>query len=142
MREKLSAAWFKLVVPAQAASLFLAAFIHTGIGVPGVHEPAIAGAVFGESVCGLALLAGVFTMFAARDGWARMMLAGHILALAGVILGIIITSSDGTVTTANAIYHRILLVTVGTGLLLTVFEDGLFGGRDTRSESARSGAQS
>jgi len=104
-----------VLMVAEAVTFLLAALLHLGIPL-GFSEPRIIPAAIVEGLCGLFLavsLSGVVT----RTTWAwGSALAAHLVAVAGVLLGIIsLALGLGPSTVANTIYHRVIL-----GVLIVV----------------------
>jgi hypothetical protein len=96
-------------------TFLLAALLHVGIPL-GFSEPRILPAAIVEGLCGL-LLAVSTCALVARTTWAwGGALAAHLVAVAGVLLGIIaLALGAGPSTSANTIYHRVIL-----GVLIVV----------------------
>lgn len=114
-----------LLVAAQGIVLWIGAIAHTGIEVPlgfiVVSEPQILPAVLVEGACSLLLIGSSYAVFM-RKSWAWYgVLIAQTVALGGVLLGITaITLGAGPHTTANAFFHRAMLVLLVGGLLLVL----------------------
>jgi hypothetical protein len=104
-----------VLMVAEALTFLLAALLHLGIPL-GLSEPRILPAAIVEGLCGL-LLAGSTYAVVARTTWAwGVALATHLVAVAGVLLGITaLALGAGPSTVANTIYHRVIL-----GVLIVV----------------------
>src|SRR5260370_26321869 len=98
-----------VLMVAEAVTFLFAALMHVGIPL-GFSEPRIIPAAIVEGLCGL-LLAVSACAVVARTTWAwGAALAAHLVAVAGVLLGIIaLAIGAGPSTMANTIYHRGIL---------------------------------
>lgn len=111
-----------VVVAFDAVVFLLAAMLHVGIAIPlgntVITTDQIAPASVVEGLLGLVF---TFTTYAvyARKGWSWPLLTGaHIMALAGVLLGIwAIAEGYGPDSLWNDIYHRVMLVILVAGLI-------------------------
>lgn len=105
----------------EAITFLLAALLHAGIPVPlGFSEPRLIAAAIVEGLCWLFLSVSLVALFAhTRWAWTGV-LAAHLFAIAGVILGIFATSRSGAGGEANFIYHRAILVVLLVVLILLV----------------------
>jgi hypothetical protein len=99
----------------EAVTFLLAALVHLGIPL-GLSEPRIIPAAIVEGLCGLFLAVSTHAVFArARLAWG-VALAAHLVAVAGVLLGIAsLALGAGPSTVPNTIYHRVIL-----GVLIVV----------------------
>ena len=104
---------------ANAAFFFFGAVQHAGIAVGSFHEPLITPAAIVETLCGLCLLWGAATVFRnSKTPW-RTAVIMNFVALAGVLLGIAaLAAGAGPRTASNDLYHRIMLLLIGTSLLI------------------------
>jgi hypothetical protein len=103
----------------EAITFLLAALLHIGILTPpGFSEPHIVAAAIVEGLCWLFLSVGVSTMFAPKSWTWGVVVAAHLFAVAGVLLGIFATSGSGTNSELNFLYHRIILVVLLVVLVL------------------------
>ncbi|HKF35630.1 MAG TPA: hypothetical protein VKB35_01920 [Ktedonobacteraceae bacterium] len=104
-----------VLMVAEAVTFLLAALLHVGIPL-GFSEPRIIPAAIVEGLCGLFLAVSTYAVVA-RTTWAwGAALAAHLVAVAGVLLGIIaLALGGGPSTMANTIYHRVIL-----GVLIVV----------------------
>src|SRR5258708_12218427 len=102
---------------AEAVTFLFAALMHVGIPL-GFSEPRIIPAAIVEGLCGL-LLAVSACAVVARTTWAwGAALAAHLVAVAGVLLGIIaLAPGAGPRPMANPIYHRPILWGLFVGLV-------------------------
>ncbi len=98
-----------VLMVAEAVTFLLAALLHVGIPL-GFSEPRILPAAIVEGLCGLFLAVSTYAVFA-RTTWAwGTALAAHLVAVAGVLLGITaLALGAGPSTEANTIYHRVIL---------------------------------
>jgi hypothetical protein len=110
----------------EAATFALGAALHAGarisLGFTDLDEPRIIPATIVESACGLALAIGAFGLLSGR-AWGRpAALAAHVVALAGITLGMIaVAAGGGTSTELNDAYHRAMVGTLLLGLTLLVY---------------------
>ena len=105
------------------ATLFLfGAIQHIGFAVGRFHEPKIVPAAIVETICGSFLLWGSIAVFGHRSSYWGIALTGNLVALAGVLLGVVaLAIGRGPRTASNDLYHRIMLVLIGVSLLLLFF---------------------
>ncbi len=98
-----------VLMVAEAVTFLLAALLHLGIPL-GFSEPRILPAAIVEGLCGLFLAVSTYAVLA-RTTWAwGAALVAHLVAVAGVLLGIIsLALGAGPSTVANTIYHRVIL---------------------------------
>ena len=104
-----------VLMVAEAVTFLLAALLHLGIPL-GFSEPRILPAAIVEGLCGLFLAVSTYAVVArAHLAWG-VALAAHLVAVAGVVLGITaLALGAGPSTEANTIYHRVIL-----GILIVV----------------------
>lgn len=100
-----------------AALLFFGGVQHAGVAIGRFHEPIILPAAIVEAVCGLCLLWGAISIFTrSRSRWPFI---ANIVALAGVVLGMVsLALGAGPRTASNDLYHRIMLILIGAALLI------------------------
>jgi len=105
------------------AALFLFGGVqHAGIALGSFHEPKIVPAAVVETICGLFLLWGSIALFGYFSGYWKVALIGNLVALGGVLLGMAaLAAGRGPRTASNDLYHRIMLVLIGAGLLILFF---------------------
>ena len=110
-----------ILVVVEAATFLLASLLHLGIPLPlGLTQPQIIPATIVEGLCGLFLAISAYALFA-RKRWAwRAALAAHLFAVAGVLLGLLVTLRNPGSDVANAIYHRVILVVLVVVLILLI----------------------
>ena len=110
------------VMIANAALFFFGAVQHAGVVISSFHEPRIIPAAIVETLCGLSLACGAAAvLIRSRIGW-RMALVTNLVALGGVLLGMVALAAGlGPRTASNDFYHRIMLVLVGASLLVLFF---------------------
>jgi hypothetical protein len=103
-----------LLMALNAALFVFGAIQHTGIEIGGFHEPVIIPAAMVESVCALSLLWGLWAVFRGSEGFWRSALTGNLVALAGVLLGIVaLAAGRGPRTASNDNLHRAMLTLIG-----------------------------
>ena len=111
-----------LVMIANAALFLFGAVQHAGISVGKFHEPKIIPAAVVETICAIFLLWGGSAIFGHLSHDWKIALMGNLVALAGVLLGIVaLAAGRGPRTASNDLYHRIMLVLIGAGLLILFF---------------------
>jgi hypothetical protein len=106
-----------------AVTFAIGSLLHRGVRIPLgfalLTEPRILPATIVEGICALALAVAAYSLLARRPwAWAAAV-AGHAVALAGVMLGIAATAAPGRgpSTELNTIYHRVMLVALAASLL-------------------------
>lgn len=107
------------LMTANAALFFFGGVQHAGVTVGRFHEPLIIPAAIVEALCGLCLLWGAGTLFrGGRTRW-RTALITNLVALSGVVLGIVaLAIGAGPRTASNDLYHKIMLGLIAAALLL------------------------
>ncbi|MGH9582503.1 MAG: hypothetical protein ACRD4O_06160, partial [Bryobacteraceae bacterium] len=102
---------------ANAALLVFGAVQHAGIAVGPFRQPHIVPAAIVESICAAALIWGAAAMIAgARSAWGAA-LTGNLIAVAGVVLGIVsLDLRAGPRTASNDLGHRIMLALAAASL--------------------------
>jgi prepilin signal peptidase PulO-like enzyme (type II secretory pathway) len=116
---------FGLLVAAEAVTFLLFAAAHLGrplaLGPLRLEEPNIPPATIVEVISGLALLGAAYSLLAGSFLRWRTALRAHVLALAGVLLGVgALALGLGPRTAANDAYHRGMLVLLVAGLVLSL----------------------
>ena len=102
-----------------AAVFVFGAIQHSGIAVGGFREPRIVPAAFVETVCGAALAYAAAALFAHSVAARRVAAVSNIIALAGVVIGLVaLAIGAGPRTASNDLYHRIMLALIGANFLL------------------------
>jgi hypothetical protein len=112
-----------------AVTFLFGALLHLGgrvpLGFAVLEEPRIFPAAIVESLCGLALAAAAFAVFARRRWAWTVALAAHGFALGGVLLGMAaLAVGAGPSTELNTIYHRVMVVALVAVLALLVSPTG------------------
>jgi hypothetical protein len=112
----------EFVMIANAALFLFGAVQHAGFIIGPFHEPRIVPAAIVETLCGLSLVCGAAAVLIhSRIEW-RMALIMNLIALGGVLLGIAsLAAGHGPRTASNDLYHRIMLVLIGAGVLILFF---------------------
>jgi hypothetical protein len=108
-----------IVMLSNAALFVLGAVQHTGIPIGPLHEPVIIPAAIVESICALTLIWGLVSVLTgSRHEWFAA-LAGNLVAIAGVALGMVaLAAGAGPRTASNDLYHRIMLALSAVALVL------------------------
>lgn len=112
---------------ANAALFFFGAVQHVGYAIGPFHEPHIVPAAIVESICGLGLFWGAAAIFrqSARR-WLTALIV-NLIALAGVLLGMVaLALGRGPRTASNDLYHRIMLALIGAAVLILLVERNRF----------------
>lgn len=111
-----------LIMISNAALFLFGAVQHAGISVGRFQEPRIIPAALVETLCGLFLLWGSIAILGQFSGHWNFALIGNLVALGGVLLGMAaLAAGGGPRTASNDLYHRIMLVLIGTSLLILFF---------------------
>ena len=103
------------VIVAEAVTFLVASALHLGVRLPllgdALGEPLMPQAGIPEGVIGLVLAAGAAIALApATRSWATLV-AVHVFALAGVLVGTFALAAGAAPRTeANELYHRVILV--------------------------------
>lgn len=106
---------------AAAATMFLGVLAHTSIPIPFIDQPTIVPATIVETICGTALTLGAASLLANRSWKFTAAVVGHVVAIAGFLLGIINgIRNPAADTLLNWTYHRIMLAALMLGLLMLV----------------------
>jgi len=102
------------------ASLFLFGGIqHAGIVLGPFHEPRIVPAALVETVCGLALTYAAAALFRHANIARHVTVISNLVALAGVMLGVLaLALGAGPRTASNDLYHRLMLGAIGVSFAL------------------------
>ncbi len=107
-----------ILTVAEAVTFLLAALLHLGIPL-GFSEPRIIPATIVEGLCGLFLAASAYAIIAHKPWAWGTALAAHLFAPAGVLLGMtVLALAPDRSTQVNAIYHRVILVSLVVVLAL------------------------
>jgi hypothetical protein len=118
-------ALIRVLVVVNSVTFLLFALFHGGIALPlGVvtlAEPRIVPATIVEGLCGVGFVISALALFSHRRWAARVTLAAHVFALAGVFLGMAaLAAGRGPRTTTNDIYHRVMVVVLLVGITLCI----------------------
>jgi hypothetical protein len=110
---------------ANAALFLLGAVQHAGISIGPLREPVILPATIVETLCTLFLIGGgVAVWMGSRHAW-TMALAGNLVAIAGVTIGMVaLAMGAGPRTASNDLHHRIMLALAGAALLILLIPPG------------------
>jgi hypothetical protein len=108
-----------LIMIVNAAFFLFGAIQHLGVAIGGFHEPRIIPAAIVETICAIGLLLGASAVLAQwKDLW-RVALIANLVALGGVLLGMAaLVLGAGPRTASNDLYHRIMLVLIGIGVVI------------------------
>ena len=113
---KTVAGWLMI---ANAAVFFFGGVQHAGVTVGRFHEPLIIPAAIVEALCGLCLLWGGSALFRGRRTRWRTALITNLVALGGVLLGIVaLAIGAGPRTASNDLYHKIMIGLIVAASLL------------------------
>jgi hypothetical protein len=108
------------------AALFLSgAAQHAGVRIGPLSEPTILPASIVETLCAFALICGSFAAWTeSRRAWPAA-LAGNLVAISGVIIGMVaLALGAGPRTASNDLYHRIMLALAGAAILVLLLPSG------------------
>ncbi len=124
-RTPFGSAIFGFLVAVEAVTFFLFGASHLGrplaLGPLRLEEPNLPPASVVEVICGVALLGAAYSLLAGNFLRWRTALRAHVLALAGVLLGVgALELGLGPRTATSDAYHRAMLVLLAAGLLLSV----------------------
>jgi len=93
-----------------AAVFVFGALQHAGVSIGPLHEPTIVPASIVEVFCALALSWGAVSMLKQSPRAWRAAFVGNLIAIIGVIIGMIsLAVGAGLRTATNDLYHRIML---------------------------------
>jgi hypothetical protein len=91
---------------------------HVGVEIGPLHEPVIVPAAIVESVCALSLFSGLWAVFRGSPAPWRIGFTANLIALAGVLLGIVaLAAGRGPRTPSNDDLHRAMLTLIGLSLM-------------------------
>jgi hypothetical protein len=91
---------------------------HAGVEIGRFREPVIVPAAIVESVCALSLLWGLWAVFRGSPAFRRIVFTGNLIALAGVLLGIVaLAAGRGPRTASNDNLHGAMLTLIGLSLM-------------------------
>jgi hypothetical protein len=118
------------IMIANAALFIFGAVQHVGVAIGPFHEPRILPAAIVETVCAIAVgLGGAAVLAHAANFW-RTALIANLVALAGVLLGVVaLALGAGPRTASNDLYHRIMLVLIGACVVILFYGRSLLNRR-------------
>jgi hypothetical protein len=91
---------------------------HACVEIGWFREPVIVPAAIVESVCALSLLWGLWAVLRGSPALWRIVFTGNLIALAGVLLGIVaLAAGRGPRTASNDNLHRAMLTLIGLSLV-------------------------
>jgi hypothetical protein len=109
-----------LLMIANAGLFFFGALQHAGVPIGQFHEPRILPATVVETTCAAFLVWGGVAVLANTHARWRNSLIANLVALAGVLLGMVaLAAGRGPRTTSNDLYHRIMLILIAASLYFT-----------------------
>lgn len=110
---------------ANAALFLFGATQHAGIRIGPLSEPTILPASIVETLCALALIVGSFAAWTQSRRALPAALAGNLVAVTGVIIGMVALALDaGPRTASNDLYHRIMLALAGAAIVVLLLPSG------------------
>src|SRR5262249_20587836 len=113
---KTALAW---IVGANAALFLFGAIQHIGVALGPFREPRIIPAAVVEAACGVVLTFAFATLFRHSERARRWIAISNVIALVGVLIGLIaLAIGAGARTASNDFYHRLMLVLIGTAFAL------------------------
>jgi hypothetical protein len=110
---------------ANAAVFLFGAAQHAGISIGRLSEPVILPATIVETLCAISLIGGVVAAWTgSRRAW-PLALAGNLVAIAGVIIGMVaLAIGSGPRTASNDWYHRLMLALASVAILMLFLPSG------------------
>jgi hypothetical protein len=115
-----------LLMVLNMALFVFGAIQHVGIEIGQFSEPVIVPAAIVESICALSLLWGLWAVFRDSPAFWRIAFTGNLIALAGVLLGIVaLAAGRGPRTVSNDNLHRAMLALIGLSFV-ALFVDRSF----------------
>ncbi|HEY6618733.1 MAG TPA: hypothetical protein VIY68_04245 [Steroidobacteraceae bacterium] len=107
-----------LLMALNAALFLFGAIQHTGVAIGRLSEPVIVPAAIVESICSVSLLCGLWAVWRDFPAYWRVILAANLIALAGVLLGIVaLAAGRGPRTVSNDNLHRAMLTLIALSLV-------------------------
>jgi hypothetical protein len=107
-----------LLMALNSGLLVFGAIQHAGVEIGRFHEPVIVPAAIVESVCALSLLWALWAVFRGSPPFWRIVLTGNLIALAGVLLGIVaLAAGRGPRTASNDNLHVAMLTLICLSLV-------------------------
>jgi hypothetical protein len=107
-----------LLMALNAVLFVFGAIQHAGVEIGRFSEPLIIPAAIVESICALSLLWGLWAVIRDSPSVWRTVFTGNLIALAGVLLGIVaLAAGRGPRTASNDNLHRVMLTLIGLCLL-------------------------
>ena len=107
-----------LLMTLNTALFVFGAIQHVGVEIGLFHEPVIVPAAIVESVCAVSLLWGLWAVFRGSPAFWRIAFTGNLIALCGVLLGIVaLEAGRGPRTISNDNLHRAMLTLIGLSLM-------------------------
>jgi hypothetical protein len=107
-----------LLMALNMALFIFGAVQHVGLEIGPFSEPVIVPAAIVESICALSLLWGPWAVFRESPAPWRIAVIGNLVALAGVLLGIVaLAAGRGPRTVSNDNLHRAMLTLIGLSLV-------------------------
>jgi hypothetical protein len=108
-----------LLMALSTALFVFGATQHVGLEIGRFSEPVIVPAAIVESICALSLLWGLWAVFRDSPAFWRIAFTGNLIALAGVILGIVaLAAGRGPRTVSNDNLHRAMLTLIGLSFVV------------------------
>jgi hypothetical protein len=103
-----------LLMALNMALFVFGAVQHIGFEIGPFSEPVILPAAIVESICALSLFWGLWAVFRESPALWRIAVIGNLVALAGVLLGIVaLAAGRGPRTVSNDNLHRAMLTLIG-----------------------------
>jgi hypothetical protein len=107
-----------LLMTLNMALFVFGAVQHVGAEIGPFSEPVIVPAAIVESICALSLFWGLWQAFRESPAFWRIAFIGNLVALAGVLLGIVtLAAGRGPRTVSNDNLHRAMLTLIGLSLM-------------------------
>jgi len=110
---------------ANAALFLFGAAQHAGVRIGPLIEPTILPASIVETLCALALTGGSFAAWNRSSRAWPAALAGNLVAIGGVSIGMVaLALGAGPRTASNDLYHRLMLALAGSAALFLLLPYG------------------
>jgi hypothetical protein len=107
------------ITTANAALFLFGAVQHAGIALGPFQEPQIIPAAIVETVCGVALAYAAAALFRQTPTARRAAIISNLIALAGVVIGLVaLAVGAGPRTASNDLSHRLMLLAIGLSFVL------------------------
>ncbi len=112
----------EVVMVLNAVNFFVAAIEHLGVTIGPFREPTIIPATIVETICGISLAWGAAAVLLGSKRHWRLALVTNLVALGGVVLGIVaLALGGGPRTASNDVHHGMMLSLIIASLVVLFF---------------------